>query len=189
MAFRHRTRNSSGVIDQYGYLYNTSNTCNGVFDLKQHDNLGLANGYVDLGTWWGVTPYIGGGLGVNAATTSGSLNYYETANGQVYNANLTPSGTFPQIWVNAYGQPVAQQSIAFTTQNWNRSFSTTKYSLAVAFMAGVGIQLTPSATLDIGYRYLNNGATTLYVTSPAAATIKSSNVSQEIKLGIRYMAN
>ena len=54
---------------------------------------------------------------------------------------------------------------------------------------GFGYQLTPSATLDIGYRYLNTGATTLYVTSPAAATIKNTNVSQEIKVGIRYMAN
>ncbi len=32
-------------------------------------------------------------------------------------------------------------------------------------MAGVGIQMSPSATLDIGYRYLNAGATTRSITS------------------------
>ena len=182
-------QSGSGQVTEYGYLYNPTNTCSGVFDLKQHNNLGLANAYVDLGTWWGFTPYIGAGVGVNAATTSGSLTFFETANGQVYNADLSPTGTYPQIWVDALGHAVPHQNIAFTTQNWNRSFSTTKYSVAVALMAGVGIQLTPSATLDIGYRYLNTGVSTLAVTSPAAATIKNANVSQEIKVGIRYMAN
>ena len=29
----------------------------------------LANGYVDIGTWWGVTPFVGAGVG-GAATSS-----------------------------------------------------------------------------------------------------------------------
>ena len=181
----------SGVNQEYGYLYNTSNTCNGIFNLKQHNDMALANGYVDLGTYWGVTPYVGAGAGLNATTTSGDIAFVETANGQGYAADLTPTGTYPQIWVNSAGRPITPQpSIAFTTQNWNRSFSSTKYSLAVALMAGVGIQLTPSATLDIGYRYLNTGASTLYVTSPAAATVEGLRTfRRSSSVGIRYMAN
>lgn len=33
--------------------------------------LGLANAYVDLGTWHGVTPYVGGGIGFASITTMG----------------------------------------------------------------------------------------------------------------------
>ena len=75
-----------------GYLYNTSNTCDGAADIRQYNNTFLANGYVDLGTYAGFTPYVGGGLGFNMNVMSGSLNYYETANGQAYAADLTPTG-------------------------------------------------------------------------------------------------
>ena len=86
-----------------GYLYNTSNTCIGRTSLKQHNNTFLGNAYVDLGTYYGFTPYIGGGLGFNINTMSGSLAFNETANGQPYAADLTPTGAFPQVWVNPYG--------------------------------------------------------------------------------------
>ena len=50
--------------------------------------------------------------------------------------------------------------------------------MAAALMAGVGYQLSPSATLDIGYQYFTPdlfGA--------------SKNALQNIRVGIRYMAN
>ncbi len=187
---------ANGVFDQldttieYGYLYNTSNTCDGDLTLNQHNNMMLGNAYFDLGTFWGVTPYVGAGAGVNVLSTSGSLAFFETANGQPYAANLSPNGTFPQQWVTIAGQPLnPQPQIAFTTQNWNRTIQSTKYSVAVALMAGFGIQMSPSATLDIGYRYLNTGATTIAVSGPSAANLKNSSVSQEIRIGIRYMAD
>ena len=181
--------NQAGTIE-YGYLYNASNTCDGDLTLNQHNNMFLANGYIDVGTFWGITPYVGAGAGLNIATTSGSLAFFETANGQPYAANLSPTGTYPQLWVDQYGNVInPQPKIAFTTQNWNRTIQSTKYSIAVALMAGFGFQLTPSATLDIGYRYLNTGMTTLNLTGPTAPSLKSSNVSQEIRIGIRYMAD
>ena len=181
---------ANGVDELLGYYYNPSNTCNGVLNLNQHNNMALANGYIDMGTYWGVTPYVGAGAGVNVQSTSGSLSFFETANGQPYAADLSPTGAFPQQWVTLSGARVTPQpQIAFTTQNWNRTISSTKYSLAIALMAGVGIQISPSATLDIGYRYLNTGASTIYLSSPASSYLKNSNVSQEIKVGIRYMVD
>ena len=182
--------NQANPTIEYGYLYNTSNTCDGDLTLKQHNNMVLANAYLDGGTYWGITPYIGAGAGFNVLTTSGSLLFFETANGQIYAADLSPTGTFPQIWVNANGQPInPQPKIAFTQQNWNRTISSNKYSLAVALMAGFGYQLTPSATLDIGYRFLDAGVTTLGLSGPAGSTLKYSNLSQEVRVGIRYMAD
>jgi opacity protein-like surface antigen len=173
---------------QVGYLYNTSNTCDGVADIKQYNNTFLANGYVDLGTYAGFTPYVGGGLGFNMNVMSGSLNYYETANGQPYAADLSPTGTFPQIWVNQYGQTVSPQpNIAFAPQNWNRSINATSYTFAWALSAGIGFQLNPSATLDIGYRYLNSGAIDKLINPETGMTVRQNNSSQQFLVGIRYV--
>ena len=68
------TSQTTGLL--LGYLYNTSNTCNGATNIHQYNNTFLANGYVDLGTYYGFTPYVGGGLGFNMNVMSGSLNYY-----------------------------------------------------------------------------------------------------------------
>ena len=185
-----QTPNAQNILLEYGYLYNPTNTCNGILNIQQQNNLFLADGFVDLGTWWGVTPYVGAGVGSNLNTLSGSLVYNETANGQTYAANLTPTGTFPQVWVNSNGQQLTPQpKIAFTTQNWNRTISSTKWSLAYDLMAGFGIRLTPSATLDIGYRYLNTGSYNYLVNPQTGATIKESNISQQVRIGVRYMVD
>jgi opacity protein-like surface antigen len=170
-----------------GYLYNTTNTCIGSANINQHNNTFLGNAYVDLGTYYGFTPYLGGGLGFNINTMSGSLNFNETANGQPYAANLTPTGAFPQLWLDQFGNLInPQPNIAFTQQNWNRSISATTYTMAFALSAGLGYQITPSATLDIGYRYLNSGAVNTLINPQTGMTIKQNNWSQQIRVGLRY---
>lgn len=180
------TQQVTGLL--LGYLYNTSNTCDGVANIKQYNNTFLANGYVDLGTYAGFTPYVGGGLGFNMNVMSGSLNYYETANGQPYAADLSPTGAYPQIWLSPYGQPISPQpNISFAPQNWNRSINATTYTAAWALSAGIGFQLNPSATLDIGYRYLNSGAIDKLVNPETGMTLRQNNSSQQFLVGIRYV--
>ena len=65
-----------------------------------------------------------------------------------------------EVWQSPTGEPSRSQTW-LRNQNWNRSFSSTHYSMAGALMAGFGFQFRPSATLDIGYQYLNAGTTTL----------------------------
>ncbi len=175
---------------ELGYLYNTADTCNATTDVRQYNNAFLANAYVDLGTYGGFTPYVGGGVGFNMNVMSGSLNTYQTANGLPYIANLGPAAgsTYPQIWVDPYGNPIAPQpNIAFTPQTWNRSLSSTTYSFAWAVSAGFGFQLNPSATLDIGYRYLNRGETTRLINPQTGLTLRQNNASQQLRVGIRYV--
>ncbi len=180
------TSQTTGLL--LGYLYNTSNTCNGATNIHQYNNTFLANGYVDIGTYYGFTPYVGGGLGFNMNVMSGSLNYYQTANGQVYAADLTPTGAYPQIWLNPYGAPITPQpNIAFAPQNWTRSIKATTYTAAWALSAGVGFQLNPSTTLDIGYRYLNSGAITTLVNPQTGMSVRQNNASQQLLLGVRYV--
>lgn len=171
-----------------GYLYNTADTCNATTTVRSHNNTFLANGYVDLGNYSGFSPYVGGGVGFNINSLSGSLNTYESANGLPYAANLTPSGAYPLIWLDPYGNPVAPQpSIAFAQQNWNRSINSTTYTFAWALMAGVGFQLNPSTTLDIGYRYLNTGAVNTLINPQTGLTIRRGGASQQVLVGIRYV--
>ncbi len=69
-----------------------------------------------------------------------------------------PRRGFPSVWVNSAGQPISPQpNIPFTQQNWNRTINSTTYRFAWSLAAGVGFQISPSATLDIGYRYINGG--------------------------------
>jgi opacity protein-like surface antigen len=171
-----------------GNLYNTSNTCDASTNIRQYDNAFLANAYVDLGTYSGFTPYIGGGLGLNMNVLQGSLNAYQTNDGQAYTADLAPAAGFPQIWVNPQGQPISPQpNIAFAQQFWNRSISSSTYTFAWALAAGLGYQLNPSTTLDIGYRYLNGGSVNTLINPQTGLTIKQNNTSQQFRIGIRYV--
>ena len=167
--------------------HNTTNTCNASASLHQYDNAFLANTYLDLGTYYGFTPYVGGGLGLNMNVLSGSANFNETANGQTYAANLTAVGPFPPVWVNPLGQTLAPQpNIAFAPQIWNWSIHSTTYSMAWALAAGFGFKLTPSATLDIGYRYLNSGTVNTLVNPQTGLTIHQYNASHQFRVGVLY---
>jgi opacity protein-like surface antigen len=90
--------------------------------------IGLFNTYVDLGTWYGVTPYVGAGLGFALNTLSGlsdqSYNY-TSKNGE------TESGGY-----------------ASDKSKWN---------FAWALMAGFDYNVTQNLKLELGYRYLDVG--------------------------------
>jgi opacity protein-like surface antigen len=178
------------AVGTSGFLYDTTQTCTGNLGLQQRNSTALASAYLDLGTYWGVTPYIGAGGGLNVNITSGSVAYTENVGGASYSADLSNTGTIPQIWVNSSGAPISPQpNVSFSQQDWNRSIRSVKYTPAWALMTGVGIKISPSATLDIGYRYLNAGVISTPITSQVGSTVKQLNSSQEIRIGVRYMAD
>ncbi|MGH6793918.1 MAG: outer membrane protein [Methylocella sp.] len=148
----------------------TPEICNGHFDNEIHRWDLLANGYLDLGTWYGVTPYIGAGAGVAFARTNQSVNF-TYGNGLACNTACgfptTPVGTF-----------------IFT--DFDHSQSNMRYDFAWALMAGVAIAMTDHAQLDIGYRYLDLGSI------PTLSSVGGTSVTQrvrasEVRAGVRYM--
>jgi opacity protein-like surface antigen len=174
-----------GTAVPVGFLW-APVACTGYLHATQTNNTALASAYFDLGTFWGVTPYIGAGAGFNANTISGSSHFIINADGTPFRGNTSGSGA-PNVWVvqtgTSGGFPVytalgTQPNVDFGNQNWDRHFSSTHYSVAAALMAGFGYQLTPSATLDVGYQYLS---------MDLFGANKSSM--QDLKVGIRYMAN
>ncbi|WP_028349391.1 outer membrane protein [Bradyrhizobium murdochi] len=87
----------------------------------------LGNAYVDLGTWWCVTPFIGAGVG----------------GARVSIANFTDQGI-----TNIGG--VTSPSLAFGD-------NVAKWNFAWAAHAGIAYKVTPNFTVELAYRYLDMG--------------------------------
>ena len=148
-----------GVVDYTQPNY-ANGGCTGNYraSLRSYDV--LINGYVDLGTWYRITPYVGAGVGVSFGHYQTSSTYVQ-ANGSPYQVSFT--------------DPQFGQSYYF---NYDRSQSGTYYNFAWALMAGFAVDVYDHTKLDIGYRYLNLGSI------PGVSGKLTSN---EVRAGVRYM--
>jgi opacity protein-like surface antigen len=88
----------------------------------------LANAYVDLGTWWCITPFVGAGVGTARVSVANFTDQGVT--------NTGGAGAVPSL---AYGDNVA------------------KWNLAWALHAGLAYKVNPNFTVELAYRYLNMG--------------------------------
>jgi opacity protein-like surface antigen len=126
----------------------------------------LANGYVDLGTWYCVTPFIGAGVGMSRNTIS---NFVDQGVGSLFPPG---NGVGPSL---AYGN---------TASKWN---------FAWAVHAGLAYKVTNNLTLEMSYRYVNLGNG---VTGDLVAFDGTNNVnnpmhfhditSQDVRFGMRW---
>src|SRR5437868_12425524 len=123
----------------------------------------LGNAYVDLGTWWCMTPFIGAGVGGARVAINNFTDQRLANNG---------FGALPGL---AFGDNVA------------------KWNFAWALHAGVAYKVTPNFTVELAYRYLDmgNGLTgdlhafdgTNAIVNP---TTFKSITSHDLKLGVRW---
>lgn len=180
---------------ELGYLWSDQT---GTCVPREHASLSqgdlMASGYVDLGTWSGLTPYVGAGAGLSRIQSSGTLDYYKSSDGKVYAADLTTTGTYPVIWINESGtelkpQPVVPSTgkpVAFGPQTWGKSFSRTRYNFAWSLMGGVAYAVDDHLSLDVGYRYVNLGSYTSLPGQNAATGVTKTLTSQQVRVGLRY---
>lgn len=122
----------------------------------------LVNVYADLGTWWGLTPYIGAGVGVADIGTARAFTqtscYLDACDGS--------PGTGPREAVTRPGRSVA--------------------SFAWALTGGVSFALGNGFSLDAAYRYVDLGKIRTGVDSYGSGTrLKDLNAS-EFRIGLRY---
>ena len=126
----------------------------------------LGNAYVDLGTWWCITPFIGAGVGGARVSINGFTDQ----------GIVTPvPGPGPALASLAFGDNVSR---------WN---------FAWALHAGVAYRVTPNFTVELAYRYLDmgNGLTgdlrafdgTNNINNP---TTFRSITSHDVKIGVRW---
>lgn len=134
----------------------------------------MANAYVDLGTYVGFTPYIGGGVGVGrvrwSETTNQTLCYTGTAAGE-------------ERYCGGSGAAANTYQADSGTVNEGSDFR-----LAYSVMAGVGYKVTKNATLDIGYKYTAVGDGDEIVYSATTGSDLGSNgfSTHQVRAGFRY---
>jgi len=87
----------------------------------------LFNGYVDLGTWYNITPFVGAGIGTSRNTIS----------------NFTDISAC----VGGCGNPGAN-AFGGTASQWN---------FAWALHAGLAYRVSPNFTVELAYRYIDLG--------------------------------
>jgi opacity protein-like surface antigen len=124
----------------------------------------MANGYVDLGTWWSVTPFIGAGIGTSYNRISG----------------------FRDVGMGDTGGVANPISVVYAADNG-------KWNFAWALHAGLGYRVTPNVTLELGYSYMNLGDATTGANSnfagtatPQFAWTMKDITSHDLKLGVRW---
>jgi opacity protein-like surface antigen len=138
------------------------------YTAKKSEWLALANVYFDLGTWYGVTPFIGAGAGM----------------ARVGIHSMRDAGI-------AYAVP-GDVSTGFPTMAYGNSHS--QWNFAWAIHAGFAFQVSPALTLELAYRYLDMGEGrsgdmiafdgTNLVNNPM---IFRDLTSHDVKLGIRWL--
>ena len=125
----------------------------------------LVNGYVDLGTWWSITPFVGAGVGVSRNTISN----FGDISACIDSSNCALGGS------DAFGG---------TASMWN---------FAWALHAGLAYRISPNFTLELAYRYvdLGNARSGDLVTFAGGNSINNPMefrhlTSNDIKLGLRF---
>ncbi|WP_430910673.1 outer membrane protein [Methylobacterium sp. sgz302541] len=131
----------------------------------------LANAYFDLGTWYGVTPFVGGGAGVSFNRLSGFSDYGSTGF-----VDARASGT------ERYNQPGSPGAFKEKTTQ----------SFAWALHAGVAYDVTPNFKVELAYRYLNMGRAGTGVLNcfcgDTLVPLKVKNLeAHDVKIGLRYL--
>lgn len=133
----------------------------------------LANGYFDLGTWYGITPFVGAGVGVAHHRIRNAFD-----NGLIYNFD---AATGEAINTEATGGIAADAS---------------KTNFAWAVHAGLAYQVSPALKLELAYRYLNMGDAqtgtlscgVVCNTGQTFSPLRLKNIeSHDFKIGMRWM--
>lgn len=128
--------------------------------------LALANAYVDLGTWHGLTPYVGAGVGV---ASQGFRNFLS----ETTCTTVTCGDPSVVHAVGLQGNKVFRPDLNDT-------------SLAWALMAGVSTDLGRGFSLDVGYRYVNAGKARSGVDAYGFDTRLKDVESHEVRVGLRW---
>jgi len=124
----------------------------------------LANAYVDLGTWWCITPFIGAGVGGARVAVNGFTD-------QSINFTLA-NGAQPGLY---------------------SSTNAARWNFAWALHAGLAYKVSPNFTVELAYRYLDmgdgvtNDLRPFDTVSPVLAPMTFKSItSHDLKLGVRW---
>jgi opacity protein-like surface antigen len=125
----------------------------------------LLNGYVDLGTWYNVTPFVGAGVGMSRNTISNFGDFSTCINSSSCSVSGGSDASFD------------------TASKWN---------FAWALHAGLAYRVTKNFTVELAYRYidLGNATTGNGINFDRSQTFPPFEfrhlTSHDVKLGLRF---
>jgi opacity protein-like surface antigen len=144
--------------------------CFDVYDFDHQASVFLFNAYVDLGTWWCVTPFVGAGVGAARHDIS-----------SIHDVGFIADGS------TGFGLPDFGK---------DRRVS---WDFAWAVHAGLGYNVSNNLRLEFAYRYLNMGSPDTAIvncnsfgcagTGPRAFYTLTDLTSHDFKIGMRWLLN
>jgi len=200
---------SPGTGTPAGFLYDPSETCTPYVTAHLNRTTPMFNAYLDLGHWWGFTPYVGAGVGFSYLQSSSAVTYNSTANGLPWAPNLAQSGV-PLQWVqNPFiAVPIVPTPSTAPTQtfvpnvvtpprvlqwaqiNPNQYVKKVTWKFSWNLMAGVSYDISQNLKIDVHYRLLDAGS---YTGLPSMLTlapgVTKELVSQEVRVGVRLTSD
>ncbi|WP_299939341.1 outer membrane beta-barrel protein [uncultured Nitratireductor sp.] len=156
-----------------------SRPCAGNIGVENSSWNAMVNGYVDLGTINGFTPYIGAGVGV--AYTPYELNVTGVCSGS---RNIVSNGAdtlTTSFLCHGQSSPDGADVEYVKLKLKNRPFS-----LAYSLSAGFAYQMTQNTKLDVGYRYLSAPKAEYISISPDGYGIGEGLDYHQLRVGLRY---
>ena len=144
--------------------------CFDVYDFDHQSSVFLVNAYVDLGTWWCLTPFVGVGAGGARHEIS-----------SIHDVGFVADGT------TGFGLPdIGKDNHVIWDFAW-------------AVHAGLGYNVSNNLKLEIAYRYLNMGSPDTAVVNcnsfgcqgagPRAFYTLTDLTSHDFKIGMRWLLN
>lgn len=126
----------------------------------------MGNGYIDLGTYIGITPYVGAGAGMSYLSWDGLASQNYCVGGGCTGGAIPPTATTG-------------------LKDWRFTY---------AFMAGAAYDLTRNLKLDLGYKYRNIDDGSMFGWDAASAAAGATGTQgsdqgltqHEVRLGLRY---
>jgi opacity protein-like surface antigen len=144
---------------------------------------GLANGYIDLGTYAGITPYVGAGLGVLYTRTKISSEAICEANStsQTLSTGSESTTTTSTFLCRGQSSP-SDAAVTYTPASYRKSNYNFMYSLA----AGLSYQVSKNTSLDFGYQYIDAPDVKYYSVSADGIERHKGISTNQFKIGVRY---
>lgn len=146
---------------------------------------GMLNGYIDLGTFAGITPYVGAGVGALMTRTKVSASA-RCEDSSV--STITPKGDVS----DKDGMIVTETTTTFNCRGGDNqtvevgSLSHTDFHLLYGLSAGLSYQISQNTSLDVGYQYLNAPGIKYYAVSDDGVVQRKGMDAHQVKVGLRY---
>ncbi|MEW6632153.1 MAG: outer membrane beta-barrel protein [Pseudomonadota bacterium] len=165
--------NTSGTITSQTNVPGTT-PCQGSSQASNKAYSLMANGYVDLGTYVGITPYVGGGVGVvysKYSTAIGAKDCVAPAANSTVGNGFTTTTQFNCDDPAGYSGSVTASS---------------HYDFAYSLAAGLSYQVTKNVSVDVGYEYFAMPGAQYVAYDGGAFNVHKGLDYQSVKLGLRY---